>query len=143
MAMDMTPSSLAGAAGIMDRTHKWVRFMSVLGFLTAGLMIALGLVIGVMGIIMGRREAVAFMVVYPLLGVLYVIPSLYLYRFASHSREFAERQSVNELEQALESNRQFWKFAALVVAISFGISLAFFIVGVLAGLLVPGLQQQP
>lgn len=75
---------------ILQRTQPWVRFFAILGFVSAGLMVAIGLLAGTIGIAAGSVETAMFMVIYPLMGVLYVFPSLYLLRYASGIRQLAQ-----------------------------------------------------
>lgn len=119
-------------------TQPWVRFMSILGFLSAGLMIVAGLGFGAIGLVTDNLEAAVLLVVYPILGVLYVFPSLYLYRYADCIRRFVAAPEHGHLATALDAQRSFWKFIGILSAISVGVAVLGFVlalaVGVAAGL---------
>lgn len=126
--------SLAGVSGSLSRTRPWVRLLAVLGFLTVGLTIVIALGIGVFGMVSGYAEALVPMVVYPLIGLLYVFPSLYLWQYSQRIADFvAAEQRLDHLEQALEAQRKFWKFVGILAVVSFAVS-ALVIAAILLGL---------
>ena len=131
-----------GMVQSMAGTHKWARFMSILGFVSAGFMIVAGVLAGAIGIGAGQNEAAVLLILYPALGLLYIIPSLHLYRFAKHGREFAAQNNPAELELALESNRAFWKFVGLLTAVMLILSVVMMVLAIGIGLAIPSLMAE-
>ena len=111
MANPGIQSALAG-------TKPWVRLVSILGFISAGFMILGGLAAGALGVRMGRPEAAALIFVYPLMGLLYLVPSLYLFRFATRIGEYLQGGQEAQLELALDSQRSFWRFVGILSLVS-------------------------
>jgi hypothetical protein len=118
----------------LGRTQPWVRLLSIVGFISAGLMIVVGLIAGAFGLREGQAEALVLLFGYPLLGVLYVYPSLCLQRYAGSIRRFVASAQNADLEAALDAQRSFWKFAGIVTAISLGATIIGMMVAVVVGI---------
>jgi uncharacterized protein DUF5362 len=129
------PSGLASVSVPLQRTQPWVRFLAIMGFIGAGFMVLVGLTAGVAGAATGRVETIGLMVVYPIMAVLYVFPSLFLLRYADRIRSFVASGREQDLVGALDAQRSFWKFAGIltIASIVFGILIGVF--GVLAGVI--------
>ena len=128
MAMPGIQNALAG-------TKPWVRLVSILGFISAGFMIVAGLFAAVLG---GFSDAMpagatAIFLIYPLMGALYAVPSLYLFRYASRIDEYVRGGQEIQLELALDTQRAFWKFVGILCVISIVIA----IVGIIASIAIP------
>jgi len=80
---------------LLVETRPWVRFLSILGFIGAGLMLLAGLAGAMFGLLM--------LVLYGLIGLLYLVPLLYLFRYASRISELEEVPHVERLEAALDA----------------------------------------
>ena len=108
-------------------TKPWVRFLAVLGFIGTALMILVSLVILVSqhvarGFPAGLRPLVA--VGYLLIAILYVVPVVFLNRYASRIGTLLEDQTSDHLAQALEAQKSFWRYVgilALIVTILYGL----------------------
>jgi len=111
----------AGVAAILQNTQPWVRFCSILGFVSAGAMVLIGLAAGTVGIVTGNFETASMIVVYPLLGALYIVPSLYLLRYADGIRRFGRSSSQRDLVTALDAQRSVWKFIGVLSLVSLAI----------------------
>ena len=117
---------LGGVPVLLGRTAPWAYLLAIVGFLSVGLMIVVGIGAGAVGLATGRAETVILMVIYPLSALVYFFPSLYMLQYAKRSRKFAQGgQSLAELEAALDAQRRFFKFAgiATVVGVAFGVLL--------------------
>ena len=68
---------------MLRQTKPWVRFLSIMGFIGAGLMILCGLIMGIAGVAGGASEMFLLFIFYPLLGLLYIFPALFLHRYAN------------------------------------------------------------
>lgn len=106
----------------LHQTRPWVIFLSVLGCLGSGLMM-IGAVVG--GAAMASRQGfggeIAIMLVYGVMGVLYLVPSFFLFRYGQRIGEFVHDPSGERLGAALEAQKSFWKFVGVLMAIILGI----------------------
>ena len=105
---------------IMVDTRPWVRFFSVLGFISVALflfaMVALLLVASLSRRGIGPFELGASLV-YPLMAILYFFASRHLWRYANAITGLAESRRMNDLEDALDSQRAFWAFCGRVMVV--------------------------
>ena len=128
----------AGVIEILRKTQGWVRLVSIFGFVCVGF-IALLAVASWVGISTERVEHVpiAALLVYPVLLVLYLVPSYQLLKYARRIGTFVAQGHTVQLEAALEAQRLFWRFVGIVVAVSAGamalVIVAAMIVGLMGG----------
>lgn len=102
----------------------WLRFVGILGFISAGLAALSGLgsfafvpLMGMMDDLTGVFGAVfgGTMAVLSIAGaVLVFIPSLFLYRFGEKIRRYLRTGVDLDLEEAFRNNKSFWKFTGIV-----------------------------
>jgi len=120
----------------LQQTQPWVRFLAIMGFVAAGFMVLVGVTAGVAGAVTGRLETLGLMVVYPILAVFYVFPSMFLLRYADRIRTFVASGLEQDLASALDAQRSFWKFAGVftIVSVVFGILAT--VLAMIAGILV-------
>ena len=118
----------------LRKTRPWVRLLSILGMLIALFIVAVGVGVGLAGpFLAGDKAPAAFMVgagvFYIILGLLYLIPSLYLFRYAAAISDALKVQPRGpSVERALELQKSFWKFVGIFVLL--GIVLYFVAIGV-------------
>jgi hypothetical protein len=117
----------------LERTQPWVRFLAIVAFAYVGLMIVGGLIAGAFLLASGQMQAVAFLFIYPLLGVLYVYPALCLLRYANGIRAFTQTGHERDLVSALDAQRVFWKFVGVLTAIGIALMVLGLVLGVLLG----------
>jgi len=111
-------SSLNSAADMLRKTKPWVRFMSVMMFIGSAFM-ALG---GAIMMAAGAARApgmpgAVFGLVYILMAILYIIPAVFLWRYADRIGSFMLRRTPAELTHALEAQKSFWKFVGILTLI--------------------------
>jgi hypothetical protein len=137
----------------LDQTRPWVRLISILTFVTAGLMFLVGL--GLLafslygGLATRNQEGLGafgsaiggglIAVVYVMMALVYLAPGTYLFRYASAIARLRANADAKALEDALKHQKSFWRFAGIVTAISLvfavvGVAVAI-VVGVVAGLM--------
>ncbi len=58
-----------------------------------------------------------FALIYPAFSLIYIIPSLFLYRFAINGQEAARLGSSHPLEKGADNLRRFFKFYGIVAII--------------------------
>jgi hypothetical protein len=112
--------------------------MGILGFVTVGMMLLFGLGAAVAVLATQGGEAALLLAVYPLMAVLYVLPSIYLMRYANRIRDFIAQRQQHQLEAALDAQRAFWKFMGIFALVSLVLSgfaiLVALVFGVAGGL---------
>jgi Family of unknown function (DUF5362) len=127
------PARPDGVADILRRTQPWVRLMAILLFISVGIMVLSGLAVGALGLYSGEAGMAALMVIYPLIGLVYLFPGIYLTRYASHIGGYLGNPQPAQLELALEAQRAFWKFVGILAMIALVLSL----LGIGGAILIP------
>ena len=128
------PVSLAESARLLDATRPWVRLVGIVLFLTAGLLVLAGLAVAVAGAGLGQAASMSLGLVYAIMSVLYIVPGVYLVRYAARIREFAgQGQRAVQLESALDAQRAFWKFIGIMTVIGLVVT----VLGIVAAIAIP------
>ena len=125
----------------MRSTRPWTMFLSVLGFIGAGLFLIIGIVMLFMRALprQDAQLANAFMgVMYIVFAVVYCFPSLYLFKYSNFVKLFYQSKNEGHLESALSYQKSFWKFVGILSIITIVIS----ILGIIAAILIPLLISQ-
>jgi hypothetical protein len=121
----------------MRSTRPWAMFISILGFITVGFMVLTAIVIMVLGSVLpqeiGRFPAVLMGIMYIIMSFFYLVPSIYLFRYASAIGSFLDTMSESEMETALSYQKSFWRFVGIVGIVM----IAFAILGVIAAIVIP------
>lgn len=122
------------AIDILKHTWVWVRFMSVMCFIGTGLMMVAGLFLVLGAAINSRRVdpgMIAVGIIYIPFGLLYIIPGVYLHRYASGITRLTQTSEPVALEGALDAQRSFWKFVGIMtitVMVLYAVFIAVFAV---------------
>jgi hypothetical protein len=131
------PGRPDGVADILRRTQPWVRLVAILLFISVAFMVLSGLAVGMMGLFSGESGMAALMFVYPLAGLLYLFPGIYLTRYASHIGGYIANPQSAQLELALDAQRAFWKFVGVLAIVAIALSL----LGIAAAITIPTLLR--
>jgi hypothetical protein len=129
----------AGVILVLRRTEPWVRLLSIVGFLTVAVVTLLGVASWV-GISTERVDTIPFaaLVVYPVLIVVYLLPSLYLHKYARRIRVFVAQGHMVQLEGALKAEQAFWRFLGIIALVCTGLAvmtlLAALAIGIMASM---------
>jgi hypothetical protein len=120
---------------LLAETRPWVRLIVVLfaiGLGLGGIAVVVAVVLGP-SVGIGRAKALAFV---PMLLVLllYVPPVVYLSRYVRATGRLQAGDGMGALEDALRSQKSFWKYVGLFAAIMIGIYLLAGAGGLLAAL---------
>lgn len=131
----VSPSTIAQLTG----TKPWVRFMSVLMWIGAVLMVVVAafmVLAGSSGVAqMGGKSAygagvmVGMALYYGVMAFIIIYPAMKMWKYANHIGRLAASHSVADLDAALAEQRRYWKFSGILVII--GLCLA--VVGLIAG----------
>ena len=125
------PDSNAGATQILARAQPWVRFASLVGFLLGGLMVSFGADALLGGFASRRFDMIPGLLLSLLLAVAFLVPALYLHKYARRIKVFVAQGHRGQLEAALEVQRKFWKYTGvlwLTVFIFLALAAAFAII---------------
>lgn len=107
---------------MLRETRPWVRCVSVVMFLGSGFMVFGG--IAAMFSFVG-----AFGLLYVALAGLYIVPAIFLWRFAERINVALRERSAYALGSALEAQKSFWKFVGITMLIILGLYGVLFVVG--------------
>lgn len=144
VAMGLTPL----AYQYLHQTRPWVRFMSIVTFLAAALMVVMGgmmLLVGVFGGLAARSSGAAGAAFHPIVAVLlalfyvalavvYVMPGLYLARYAKAIGLLKTDGAPSALEDALKQQKSFWRFVGITTAIGVVVAVVGMILAILVGI---------
>jgi len=122
----------------MSSTKTWTKLLSIIGFITAGLIIIVGIIFMIFGGAIFSKEAeapyaVLIGIAYILMSLLYIIPSRYLFMYSSALGRFLGDKSELELESALSYQKSFWKFWGILFLIGIIIGT----IGIFAAITIP------
>jgi len=124
------------------QTAKWAKFLSIVGFITSGLLIVLGLFIGTIlssmsaaGSGYGTRPSIigsgAISFIYMLIAILYFFPCLYLFRFSAKMIRALLTNEQEILNESFEQLKSCFRYVGILTIITFSI-YAMFIVALMA-----------
>jgi len=117
-------------------TKPWTKFLSVLGFIMVAFSVLIGLVF-----MIGRNlfpqlnGAPTFIVgiMYMLFSLIYLFPSIYLFKYSSSISRFLNTGREIDMESALSHQKSFWKFVGIVSLIAIIIA----VLGIIAAIVIP------
>lgn len=121
-------------------TRPWVRLCSIMGFLVTAFTILIGiaLMVGAGAMMGGTAYGVGFGIgtglVYVLMSLITLFPSIYLFKYASAITRADNSQLPEDVRQALVYQKSFWKFIGIITLIYFilfGVLMVFGFIGAL------------
>ncbi len=124
---------------------KWAKFLAIVGFVMLGLIVALGIFFGFVS-----ANAMAtlmpgggiFMLLYVLfMCALYFFPTMYLYKFAKHTKMATVSSDMGQLSLGLKNLKSLFKFMGILMIIVLVIYALIFLfggAGIIAALLAGG-----
>lgn len=148
-AVPTLPSVDPRAIQALQGTKPWVRLCSVIGFISSGLMLVGALFMLIAGAALGSigtfqpqgahqevaKSALPFAgfqivmaVFYALFGVIYLFPSLKLWKYGSAILRLMSSGSPDDLVDALDLQRAFWKFVGIMILAMIAIYLVMIVV---------------
>ncbi len=116
---------------------KWGKFLAILGFCFIGLIVVAGVSMGsIMGKIGGQAAAPfasgAFALIYLVIGVIYIFPVLYLYRFSANTKTALMDGNSEVLASGFENLKSLYKFMGIFSIITLAL-YALMIIGMVIG----------
>ena len=121
----------------LRQTKPWAMLISVLGFISIGLMLLFSL--ATLFVFPKGAGGSSFSpnilsgIVNILMVLLYFFPALFLFKFASSIGRLLEGGGVKDLEEALLNQKSFWKFVGILTLVLFGIA----IIGMVTAIVIP------
>ncbi|MBC8172881.1 MAG: hypothetical protein H7X71_03150 [Chitinophagales bacterium] len=116
----ITPSALEN----MHRAAKWMAIVAIFSFLFLALMITFVLLL-----MTKIPEGSIYVAVYLVFGALYFFPTLFLFQSANYFKQYVKGSDETDLENAFSKQNALFTFIGVLTIIS----VAFFIIGLLAG----------
>ena len=109
----------------LRQTKPWVRFISILGFIGTGFLLLAGLLLIVgssfvssrFGSGLGGVPIALIGLLYAILGALYIIPVVFLFRYANGIQKALSVDLTGGMEDALRSQKSFWRFVGILMLI--------------------------
>lgn len=110
----------------LTQIRKWAMFFSVLGFIFIGLMAFAGLIMFAMssslaGAGLGKVPMALIGILYFALGIIYILPVIYLYRFSVDAKNAIESKDAVLIASALKSLKKHFRFIGVFTIGIFGI----------------------
>jgi Family of unknown function (DUF5362) len=126
------------ASGYLAETAKWGKFLAIMGFIFCGLLLLVGLLMGsTMGALfatsgLGGSTGIIFSVVYVAIAALYLMPCIYLYKFAKSMQTALKGGDTIQLHEGLKNLKSCFKFMGILTIVFLAIYALAFVVGGLA-----------
>lgn len=108
----------ANAMEMLRQTRPWARLIGILLFVGAGFMVIGGIGMLVLAVVTRGDNGMFFVgPLYVVFAMLYIPPGIYLNRYASRINTLLQYGREDSLEQAMEAQKSFWRFAGVVAVV--------------------------
>jgi hypothetical protein len=118
-------------------TRPWTRLFSILGFIGTGMIILMGIALALGGPFFQAAERVplpAYAGIFYILGsILYLVPSIWLFKYSSAITRFLSGGGAIELGNAIAFQKSFWKFLGIMTLVMIGLT----VIGIIAAIFIP------
>ncbi|HEY8388313.1 MAG TPA: DUF5362 family protein [Parasegetibacter sp.] len=124
----------------LRETAKWSKFLAIVGFVVCALLVILGLffssVMATMGSMAGMGDmfagaSVVISVMYVLIALIYFLPCLYLYRFATKMQVALNTNDQVQLNASFGNLKSCFKFMGVLTLVILCLYALFFILGII------------
>ena len=143
---DVSQNSASGVTGrileAMRGTRPWVLLISIVVLIVASLTIlsTLGtILVGIVGAgALGGQGGllIGISLIYGVMSFIYIMMGIYLLKYSSAIGRLLQSTDMQDMEDAMESQRKFWKLTGIITIIMLVLMVLFFI----AALIVPFMQ---
>ena len=123
-------------------TAKWSKFYAVLSFIGVAICVLMGILLLVSGHFMAQLQPdlnaamlAPLGLVYIILGVILVMPALYLLQFSQKAEQAIADTNTEMMEQALNRMKSYWKFMGIFTIVMLAVSLLMVPVAVIGSFL--------
>ena len=120
----------------LDKMAYWAKLFGILGFIGSAIIVIVAIAMFIMGGDMGGMYgygAGAAGFIYIILGVIYFIPSKYIYTFSTECRRALNQNSQNAIEEALSNLSSvftFWGVFTVIILIIYALMFCALLLGV-------------
>ena len=118
-------------------TKPWVRLVSVVMFISVGLMFLGGVAMmfipsppGMRGFGFGPLVGIFYFI----LGILYLFPAYFLHQYASSINDLVRGGGDSAMENALGSQKSFWRFVGILTLVIISLYALLIIFGIFAAM---------
>lgn len=123
----------------LQATKPWVRLISIIMFISVGLMFLGGVAMFLIPSPPGMRGGGAFFgpiigIIYIIFGALYIIPAYFLHQYASSINDLLKGGGDSAMENALGSQKSFWRFVGILTLIIIALYALFFVFAILGAM---------
>ena len=118
----------AKTKAVLAEIGKWGKFVSIVGFVLAGLMVMVGLALVFSGDMisaklteMGQPAGIvspASGIAYMLIGVLYFFPSRYIYDFSIYMQQAVAHDDQESMDYSFDRLKTFFRFLGIIAIIA-------------------------
>lgn len=122
------------AKSYLSETAKWAKFLAIVGFIGIGLLVLVGLFAGSIMAMTGSQEdllmpidGAALGAIYVVLALMYVMPVLYLYRFAERTKRGILFSDSTALTDGLSQLKSCFKFIGVFTIVILSIYVLIFV----------------
>jgi len=127
----------------LNEASPWLRFVGILGYITAGFTI-FGGIAGMLsfvavGSMVDLPSGIApafgalFFIIYLPTGVLTLFLANFIFKFGQKIRYYKLTNSIEELEEALKNNKSLWKFIGILCIVSLALIPVMLILTLIVG----------
>jgi hypothetical protein len=114
---------------MLRQTQPWVRFLSVLFFIGFVLLLVGGVIGLLFSLTTASGELAMVFAIYAVMAVLYLAPAVFLGRYATNIAQFRLSLRVQDLENAMEAQKSFWRFAGIAALVVLVLYALIFVLG--------------
>lgn len=119
----------------LSETRKWALFFAVLGIIATAVILVVAVGLLVADSFKDSNQALPFSafwlsLAYLLIGAFYIVPVIYLIKFANQSKEAVQNNSVESFENALKYLKLLFRYTGILTII--GIALYIILIAGLA-----------
>ena len=125
----------------LNETRKWGYFLAILGFIFIGIMIVFGLFIGLIfskfmpPTMANSPFPLSFLTpFYIVLALVYLFPTLYLFRFSTWTKKGVSSMSSGDINQAFKNLKSLFRFIGILTIVMMSLYALFFVGMMIFGL---------
>ncbi len=119
-------------------TRPWVRLLAVLGFIFAIFICLAGAAMMVGSSFMGEATGLTGMagvgigVLYLLLALIYIFPSIWMWRYAGSIQTLLSSRQTADLDEAMKHQKAVWRFFGIIAMVMIVIYAVIIVVAIIA-----------
>ncbi len=123
----------------LKTTSQWTRFLAILGFIGAGLLLLVGIILIPLGFFIDSPTHTPHLFIF--LGLIYLvlagisfIPTWYLYKFSTNVEKMLTFRINQKVEEAFLYLMKYYRFTGIMVIVILVIYVLVIIIGVVIGM---------